>query len=123
MKTLTTPISVPNIRKWQVTRFNAYLDDAPAWGEMTIQIFGAGSVPYCVRVLPIFDAQPSMTILANPTPVGYTDAISTAMKTIVNAFTTLQTANVSAGNRAAQLAAIETAALSIGIVDASLAGT
>jgi len=124
MKTLANPISIPNIRKWQVLRFTAFLDDSPPWGCMLIQILGTGAVLYTVKELQVYDGpQPSTVILANPTPLGYLDQISLASKAIVGAFTALQAANIGAGNRAAQLAAIETAALSVGIVDSSLTGT
>lgn len=123
MKNLVTPITIPNVTKWKVVRFAPYLDDTPAWGELTIQFQGGGSIVYATRVLPIFDAQDSMYVFLNPTSASYTDKLSTGMKTVAGAFTVLLAASQSGGNRNAQLQAVETACLSTGIVDASLAST
>jgi len=123
MLSLTNPINVPNIQKWQVTSFNAHLDDDVPWGEVTIRVLGGGGITYCVRTLTVYDAQVSMYLFANPTPAGYSDRVVLGSKSIANAFTTLQTANTGSGNRKAQLVAIETACLACGVVDASLVGT
>ena len=120
MKTLNTSIVIPNITKWKVVKFATYLDDAPAWGEVTIQFQGNGAIPYVMKTLPVFDAQDSMCLILNTTPTGYLNYITTTMKTIANAFTTLFAATAT-GNRTAQLQAVEAACLTLGIVDASLA--
>ena len=120
MKTLTASIVIPNITKWKVAAFTAHLDDSPAWGEIVIQFQGNGGIAYVSRTLPIFDSQDSMCVLLNAAPTSYLGYVTTTMKTIANAFTTVFAATAT-GNRNAQLQAIEVACLTLGIVDASLA--
>ena len=123
MKSLTTPIVVPNIAKWKVLRVSDYQDDTPQRLDVCIQMLGNGNVTYNVVTLSIYDSQESLFLFANAAALSYGDRISSGSKLFAGAYTTISAANKSTGNRNAQLQAVETALLTAGIIDASLAGT
>lgn len=122
MKTLTNPIKVPNIVKWSVTRCELHEDDSPPWARILVQLQGSGGSTYGTREIIAYDNLPCTYIFANPTPSGYFDLVVMGSQTFSSAFTTISAAATGPGTRSSQLLAVESALLSIGLVDATLAG-
>jgi hypothetical protein len=123
MKTLTTPMAMPNLTKWKVLKCRDNKDDDVPSCEITIQVQGAGGVVYCTPTLLAFDAQNSTVLQANPSPLGYGDKIISGQAQLTGAYTAIAAANGGAGNRNAQLLAVEAACLATGLVAVSLTGT
>lgn len=129
-KALVTPITIPNITRWKVLAANPNKDNLDQDGNpnpyvcATVQFMSPSGVTYGIFKLKAYDAQDSDYVYANPTAISsYMDRLQRGTKTIASAYSTIQTANDSAGNRAAQLLAVEAALLATGVVDASLNGT
>ena len=123
MKTLTTPIVMANLTKWKVTKCVDNKDDDVPNAVVTIQVQGSGNVVYGIFTLTAFDSQNSTLLFANASSQGYGDKILVGVSRLNNAYAAISSANSGAGNRNAQLLAVEDACLSTGLVASSLAGT
>lgn len=122
MKTLTSPIAIPNITKWQL------LDDySPGKGTGTLRVFyGVGQGRWADYPLSLTDVVSSSTGIAlNPSPLRLEDTIMTigsvgpanALSNAGNAYRT------TSGTQNARMTAVESQLLTDGIVGSALAGT
>ncbi len=127
MRTLTTPIAMPN-----VTRVDVFdqVDRRDARGDPRFELCcefksNAGSNrnlgSFCVAAR---DVGNSTRVALNPTPAGYGDIILTGFADVPGACTALAAAyDGAAGNRQAKRDAAYAAAITLGLVDAALAAT
>lgn len=123
-KQLTTPISIPNVTRWKCLVATPFQDDDVPNVCVTVQFLSPSGVTYGLFKLKAYDTQDSDYVYLNPDAMSsYGDRILRSTKTIANAYTTLLAASTSAGNRSAQILAVEAALLTTGIVDATLVGT
>jgi hypothetical protein len=123
MKTLATPIVMQNLTKWKVSKCVDNKDDDIPNAHVTIQVQGSGGIVYGIFTLVVYNDQNSDVLTVNILSQGYGDKITAGKSQLTGAYTTTAAANGGAGNRNAQLAAVEAACLATGLVAASLAGT
>ena len=129
-KSLNTPITIQNVTRWKVLAATPNKDNLDDSGNpnpyvcVTVQFMSPSGVTYGLFKLKAYDNQDSDYVYANPAAMSsYMDRLLRGTRTIASAYTTIQAANDSAGNRNAQLLAVEAALLTTTMVDASLAGT
>jgi hypothetical protein len=123
MKTLTTPIVMQNLTKWKVFKCVDNKDDDVPNALVMIQVQGSSGIVYGIFTLAAYDDQNSDVLSINTLSQGYGDKIIVGKSQLTGAYTAIAAANSGAGNRNAQLAAVEAACLATGLVAASLAGT
>lgn len=130
MKTLTTPIEIVNkannVTKWYVVRFVDHDDVSPPWIEVVVAAQSAGAKPYPSAginwTLSAVDAAQSLCLVVNSTSASASDQITTQSRQLTNAYTTLSAA-IGSGTRTAQRLAVETACVTVGLVDVAFDGT
>jgi hypothetical protein len=128
MITMTTPINIGNIRKYEVLKWIPREDDN--WGEIILAVYGAGSVLYGLRgeaapwSLVIQDTAGSNRLELKQTVIGYDDIIVLGVNSQTGAFSALLAADKAVtGNRAAHRRAVEALLVERGVLTAAFAGS
>jgi hypothetical protein len=125
MRTLTTPIAMPNVNRIDPIRVRDNRDDGTPSMTLVVQLVGVGGRNGGIFALVARDTGSSDSLTLNAAPTSYTDIVIRHEGTpINNACSALGTAYDNApGNRAAKRDAVLDAAYAIGMIAATLAAT
>ena len=117
---LTTPVPLPNINRIRLDRFMFDHDGSQA--RLTFGALSPGGSPR-MRQFEIIVTNDSCTrLVVNPLPMGWDDSLLTETASIPDAFDTLEAA-FSAASKPNRRRVIEQTALTLGLIEATLAGT
>lgn len=127
-KTITVPVGVVNavtqLKKWQVVDYRDVLSASPPRAIVVVQVYQSSSLSYGFFTLVASDADLCVGLFVNPLPTTMNDQLILGYLTIPSAYTTITNAHDNAsGNNKARLLAVETYLMSLGLIDAALAGT
>lgn len=121
-QTLTTPITMENLRKIEVVDVTDHDLDTDGYCELRIQIRGSGNLLYGEYTAVARNVSNSTRVFVNPASVAYGDKIAAGQADIPNARDTIMAAySGAAGNKSAKRDAALAAARSIDLVGAGLA--
>lgn len=125
MQTLNDAVVIENCNRWKVVKCVDFEDDPVPRCDVTIAFYHVGTPlrVYKTFQLDAYNSQESTIVQRNlDADAVCSEKIQRGLRTVLNAYTLISTANKTVGNRATKLLAVEAACKGT-LVDVNLAST